>query len=219
VKLGILSDIHEDVELLTRAIERLEGRRVDRLILLGDVFETGVRIGETVDLLGRAKVTGVYGNHDYGLSVAPGDYVRERYSPEVLAYMTTLVPRLELEGCSFAHREPWLDCSEIAQIWHIEEEPFRPEQLARSFDAVPHAAIFLGHFHTWKAFEREGELDWRGGHPLFLPPDRPTMVVINGVCEGFAAVFDTSTRILEPIELYEAGTRPENRPIPALIPG
>jgi len=87
VKLGILSDIHEAVELLEVALERLALEEVDQLVVLGDVFETGPRIEETVGLLRDSGAIGVYGNHDYGLSNEPSDFVRERFSPAVLSYM------------------------------------------------------------------------------------------------------------------------------------
>jgi Calcineurin-like phosphoesterase superfamily domain len=219
VKLGIVSDIHEAVELLRRALERFEREAVDRVVLLGDVFETGPRIDETVDVLLEAGVEGVYGNHDYGLSVDPDEYIRSRFSRKVLDFMTSLRPRLEIDGCLFAHREPWLDCSILSQIWHVDEQELTPALIARSFQATPHRSIFVGHFHRWHAFGREAPLPWEGREPLALPHDGPTLVVVHAVCDGFAATFDTTSRLLAPIDLYRGTRRPETRPIPPLVSG
>ena len=41
MKLGILSDIHEANDYLTRAIDELTRRGVEQFVLLGDLFETG----------------------------------------------------------------------------------------------------------------------------------------------------------------------------------
>ncbi len=51
MRLGILADIHEDLEHLRRALAVLQDQKVDRLVLLGDIFETGGRIEETVEVL------------------------------------------------------------------------------------------------------------------------------------------------------------------------
>ena len=219
MKLGILSDIHEAVELLEVALGRLAYEEVDRLIVLGDVFETGPRMGETVRLLRESGAIGVYGNHDYGLSNEPSDFVRERFSPEVLSYMGSLLPRMEVEGCLFAHREPCLDCSEVAEIWHVDDEELASAVIERSFDAVANRSIFIGHFHRWKAFSRGRSLDWEGLAPLRFPDDGPTMVVVGAVCDGHSAVFETTRRILTPIDLYAEGRRPDHRPLPPLVSG
>lgn len=217
MKLGILSDIHEAVELLEVAIRLLDGERVDRFVVLGDVFETGARIEETTALLAGLYSVGVYGNHDYGLSADPGEYHRSRFSTAVLEYMATLRPRIELDGCLIAHREPYLDGSRMTQIWDVEEEYLTPELLTRSFEAVPNRAIFVGHFHRWFAATRSGRIDWDGSTPLVLDREDPTLVVVNGVCEGFAAIFDTETGVLRPIDLYEGSDRPADTPLPRLI--
>ena len=67
MKIGILADIHEDIDSLAAALALLEQEAVDRLIVLGDLFDTGKRIGESVALLCAAGVVGVWGNHDLGL--------------------------------------------------------------------------------------------------------------------------------------------------------
>ena len=219
MKLGILSDIHEAVELLEVALERLALEEVDQLVVLGDVFETGPRIEETIRLLRESGAVGVFGNHDYGLCNEPSDFIRERFSPAVLSYMGSLLPRMEIEGCFFAHREPWLDCSEVTEIWHVDDEELTPEIIERSFEAVPNQSIFIGHFHRWMAFSMEGPVDWEGLSPLSFPDDGPTLVVVGAVCDGHAAIFETTRRILTPIDLYTEGRRPDHRPLPPLVTG
>src|SRR4051794_23949367 len=99
MKLGILADIHEDVEGLALALERLRAEGVDRLVVLGDVIYHGRDAAETVRLLADAGAVGVWGNHDLGLCLEPVDWVRSRFAGPVLDFMQTLRPRLELEGC------------------------------------------------------------------------------------------------------------------------
>jgi hypothetical protein len=202
MKLGLLADIHEDVDLLAQALEWLGRACVDQVVTLGDLFETGPRLEATAALLAEAGAVGVWGNHDFGLCVEPSEYIRRRFAGPVLDFMGTLRPRLELRGCLFTHVEPWLDPTDIGQLWHIEEPPLTPELVARSFDAVPHRVMFLGHFHRWLATTRSGRLPWDGRSPLRLSAEQRYLVVINGVCEGHCAVYDTTTGVLIPYDLH-----------------
>jgi hypothetical protein len=217
MRLGILSDIHEAVELLGVALARLDRAGVDRLVVLGDVFETGPRLDATVALLEATGAGGVYGNHDHGLSVDPDDYIRSRFSARSLAYMGSLLPRVEIDGALFAHREPWLDCSDVFQVWHVEDVELASESIRKSFAAAPNRSIFIGHFHRWAAFGPVGRLDWEGDSPLELPDDVPTLVVVAAICDGHSAIFDTEARVLTPIDLYADQPRPDHRPLPPLV--
>lgn len=218
VKLGIVSDIHEAVELLEVALAGFDRAGVDRVVVLGDLFETGPRLDATVALLERAGAVGVYGNHDHGLCVEPSGFVRDLYSPRVLDYMATLRPRLELAGCLFAHREPWLDGRKIAEIWHVDENPLSPALLARSFAATPLRIILIGHFHRWMAMGRSGPLPWCGREPFRFAAGTPTMMIVHAVCDGYAATLDTDDGLLEPLDLYAIAclARPDCRPLPRL---
>jgi predicted phosphodiesterase len=108
MKLGLITDIHEQVEFLRIALDRFRQEQVDRVVVIGDIFETGERIEETCQMLAEAKAVGVWGNHDYGLCVDTPDDIRARF-PATVNYMTSLRPRLELDGCYFvcAHQNRW----------------------------------------------------------------------------------------------------------------
>jgi predicted phosphodiesterase len=76
MKIGILADIHESLTNLRWALDVLHEQDPDRLVVLGDVFELGHRLRETVDLLAHDGAVGVWGNHDFGLcrdNARPGD--------------------------------------------------------------------------------------------------------------------------------------------------
>jgi hypothetical protein len=55
MQLGLLADIHEQAEQLRRAVAVLRRHGADRFVVLGDVFETGKRMEETVGLLRRRR--------------------------------------------------------------------------------------------------------------------------------------------------------------------
>jgi hypothetical protein len=198
MKLGILADIHEEVERLRRAIDLLSRHKAERFVVLGDVFETGRRIEETVRLLGEVQAVGVWGNHDLGLCDRPTAAVCAKYAGPVLDYMRTLLPRLELEGCLFTHGLPCWDAADPV-VYYLGERPGTPEGLARSFAASSQPVSFVGHFHRWLAATPEGRLSWDGRMPLLLRPGQHYLVVVGAVADGWCALYDTGGRWLTPL--------------------
>jgi hypothetical protein len=202
MRLGLIADIHEHVEFLRVALNRFRRERVDRIVVLGDVFETGERIEETCRLLAEAHAVGVWGNHDFGLCDNPSDSMWAKYPASVIEYMMTLRPRLELDGCYFAHVEPWLDPEDIHDLWFVDGPPDSDGRLKQIFDAVPHRLMFAGHYHRWLLVKPDGIAEWQGECPVRLAPDR-YFVVVDSLLEGRYACFDTDTSELVPYEVFE----------------
>jgi len=198
VRLGLLADIHEQTEQLRKAVDVLQQHGAERFVVLGDVFEMGKRIEETVRLLQDVAAVGVWGNHDVGLSFDPSEKVRQRYSASVLDFMGSLQPRLEIDGCLFTHVEPWLDPHKIEDLWYFDGPPDTPEKLARSFSAVPNRVVFLGHFHRWLLATPAGLKPWRGEGPVRLDDPVQHLVVVHAVWDSNCALFDTQSNTLIP---------------------
>ncbi len=206
MRIGILADVHESVSHLRWAIDVLREQGSDRIVFLGDVFETGPRLEETIDLLAQAGAIGVWGNHDFGLCRDnPTTEDRQRYSELVLAFMGGLQPRLELDGCHFSHVEPWLNPELIEDLWYFEGFPETPAELARSFAAVPGRLIFVGHFHHWMLANPEGVQPWSGDRPVVLDAAQRYFVAVQAVCNGCCALFDTGTSELVPFDHRRGG--------------
>lgn len=201
MKLGLLADIHEAVEPLRRALAEFRREGVDQVVVLGDVCETGKRMEETCALLREAKAVGVWGNHDYGLCVEPGEEICSRFSRMVIDFMGSLRPRLEIEGCHFTHVEPWLDPHKIEDLWYYDGLPETPVKLARIFSASSHRLQFAGHFHQWLLATPDGILDWRGERPLPFGDDQRRFIIVGPLCDGHSAIVDTNTRLLRPCSL------------------
>jgi hypothetical protein len=197
MRLGLITDVHEHVDHLRLALQRLCQERADQIVLIGDVFELGDRIEETCRLLAEAGVIGVWGNHDFGLSFEPDTRVRRRYPAEVIDFMTSLRPRLELGGCYFAHIEPWLNPEDLCDLWFFDGFPNDPVRLQRIFDAVPQRVMFAGHYHRWLLARPDQITDWLGTEPVDLSSGR-AFAVIGAVCDGYSALFDTDTGTLTP---------------------
>jgi hypothetical protein len=199
MKLGILADIHEQTRELRKAIAVLQQHGAKRFVVLGDVFDMGKRLEQTVEVLQQVGAVGVWGNHDVGLCFDPDEKVCRRYSPAVLDFMGRLQPHLEIDGCLFTHVEPWLDPHKVEDLWYFDGPPDSPEKLARSFAAVPHRILFVGHFHRWLLGTPNGPLPWRGEGPVRLDSATRHFVVIHAVWDGWCALFDTQTNELTPL--------------------
>ena len=87
MKLGILADIHEHVEYLRRSLATFSEQGVDQVVVLGDVFELGERLRETIALLDESGTIGVWGNHDFGLCTDPSEEMLRKYGARVVSFM------------------------------------------------------------------------------------------------------------------------------------
>src|SRR5437016_3516617 len=106
MRIGLLADIHEDVERLNAAIARCRREGADRLLTLGDIYQDGRRFAATVELLAAADVAGVWGNHEFGICHEPDEWVERTFDAPTRAYMARLRPRLEVAGVLLGHVLP-----------------------------------------------------------------------------------------------------------------
>lgn len=199
MKIGLLADIHEEFERLDRAIAALRAEGVGRFLVLGDIFETGKRLGPTVKRLAALgdDAAGVWGNHDFGLCGDVDAEIRRRADPAVLRYFAGLLPWVEREGCWFQHIEPYLDPRSLEDLWSYGGEGVLDP--ARSFAARPHRRLFLGHVHRWELLTPEGPERWSGAAPIRLRTERRYLVAVHAVQQGWCSWYDPATDWLVPV--------------------
>jgi Calcineurin-like phosphoesterase superfamily domain len=204
MRMGLLADIHEDVQGLAAAIERCRREGVDRLLTLGDIFETGERFARAVDLLREADVDGVWGNHEFGLYAGRGDSVENLFDWRTLDYMHRLRSRVEVEGVLLSHVLPCIDPTDVSQPWYVERAPLTADAAAPSFSAYPNRRMFVGHFHQWLAVTPNGPLPWSGDQPIPFRTEERYLVVVAAVCDGWCAIYDTESDVFTPCDLRSA---------------
>ncbi|WP_254508858.1 metallophosphoesterase family protein [Anatilimnocola floriformis] len=200
MKLGLITDIHEEVDNLRAALARLKAERVDKIVMIGDVALLGEHLTETCRLLTEAHAVGVWGNHDYGLCVDPSPELQQKHPREVFEYFGKLRPSLDIDGFHFSHVEPWLNPESLFDLWYYDGPPDEHGKLWRIFNAAPHRVMFAGHFHKWLLATPEQIVDWHGERPIQLAPGR-FFCVIAAVCDGYFATFDTETSELTPLRV------------------
>src|SRR5262249_30674263 len=180
MRIGILADIHEDVEALRQSLSLLRREGVDQFVVLGDLFDAGRRVAETADLLSGAGAVGVWGNHDLGLCHEPEPQLLARYPGRVFDFLKTLGSRLEVDGCFFSHGLPPWDATDPT-AYYLADRPETSAGLAGSFAASACRVTFVGHFHRWLAATPEGINPWGGGEAVSLAPRRRYLVVVAAV--------------------------------------
>jgi predicted phosphodiesterase len=201
MRIGLLTDIHEDVEHLRAALEVLSGQGVDRIVQIGDAldaFVPGRDRGETVSLLRAAKVTGVWGNHDFCYCRDVTDELRASVDPDVLTYMAEIQPRLVLADCHFSHVDPFRNPNDVLELWYATERPETLEAAVPSFAAVSQRVSFIGHYHRWQVVSDLGPIAWHGDVPLTLDIGQRFLVTVGPLFAGHFAVYDTDTGVLVP---------------------
>ena len=201
MKLGLLADLHECLPNLEAALERLAAEPIDRLVLLGDIVETGRHIDAVVDRLENSGAIGVWGNHDMGLAIEPDEQVRSWFSAKVVDFFARLRGRLVLADCHFSHAPSFMDPADWEQPWYTGERPTEPEMIERALSAVPERVQFLGHYHTWMTATCAGPLEWSGRSPINLSQPGRYQVVVDAVLGGWCATYDTDTGWLVPLRI------------------
>lgn len=200
MKLGLITDIHEQVDNLRACLARLQSQAVDQVVMVGDVYELGHRIRPTCELLVAAKVIGVWGNHDFGLCVDPTEEMFENHGNEVISYMTSLKSRIVIDDCHFAHVEPWLNPDSLEDLWFFEGIPETAERRLQIFSAQPQRVFFAGHYHRWLHVSPERTEAWDGSTAICLKEGRH-FVVLDALVKGSFATYDTVTGWLIPHKL------------------
>jgi diadenosine tetraphosphatase ApaH/serine/threonine PP2A family protein phosphatase len=158
MRIGILSDIHSNLEALTEVLGALERFRPDRIFCLGDVVGYGASVNECCALVRKVSAATLLGNHDAAVSGRMDysfyydaarhalDWTASRIEPEHLEWLRSLPYAHRIDGVSFTHGSP------VAPEAY--EYVFAMEQ-AR--ELLPHLGAladvsFIGHSHLCKAF-------------------------------------------------------------------
>jgi len=163
VAFAVVSDVHSNIEALTRVFEDLDAQGITDLICLGDVIGYGPNPIECADLMqSRARVT-LKGNHDEALvhgayafnmrAQKAIDWTRDQLKPGFFSstavrkrweFLSNLPLRHEEYGFVFIHGSPRDPTNEYllpTEIGFGPNEKF--EEIFASFDR----ALFVGHTH------------------------------------------------------------------------
>jgi putative phosphoesterase len=146
MKVGIVSDVHNNVEALTYALAHM--RDCDLVVSLGDLV-SDYRVDPRIVRLARdASLLGIAGNHEKSILVHPGSRLRYSLSDDDLDYLRQLPPARELHvngrRLRLAHGSPWDDPTDYRCEYVREWDSQALERAACDDSDV----VLLGHTHV-----------------------------------------------------------------------
>lgn len=162
MRLAIISDIHANLEALTRAFEVIDNETVDDIVCLGDVVGYGANPVECLDLVRARCSTILLGNHDAAaidLSVAISFTLNAQLSArwtfaalpeESKAHLRTFAHTKQLGAMLLSHGSP-----AEPEEWHYVISEFDTMMAFRSFTE---RICFIGHSHIPVIFSEQGKV-------------------------------------------------------------
>lgn len=110
MRYAIISDIHSNIEALEAVFARISGLKVDEILCLGDIVGYNANPNECVDIVRRAGIRCIMGNHDSRASglEEPDNFTslakeavywtREHLTEENKAFLKNLPRELAIDG-------------------------------------------------------------------------------------------------------------------------
>jgi len=162
MRIAVISDIHSNMEALTRVLEDADRSFVDAMICLGDVIGYGPEPNEAISLIRERNIPTVMGNHELG--VAEYDYM-DRMNPiacrslkmtiqmlseESLYFITGLKPFLVSHDSRFVHGFP--PDSPTTYMFEIPNI-----KIKNIFGQYKERLCFTGHTHNPEIVEFDGD--------------------------------------------------------------
>jgi putative phosphoesterase len=146
MKIGVVSDVHNNVAALEYALDALSDCEV--LLNLGDlVFEYKVT-PKIVEIAVSAGLIGIVGNHEKAILQHPASSLRDSLAPDILAWMKALPAQRTMQAQGYelliAHGAPWDDPDDHRCHYVMEKNATAMERMR----AVAADIILLGHTHV-----------------------------------------------------------------------
>ena len=160
MRFAIISDVHSNLEALTRALELIDQESVQEIICLGDVVGYGANPNECVSLVkGRCRVV-LRGNHDAAAvdsqnaesftknARIAADWTRQQLSQENRQFLEGLPYTFSRDEILFVHSSPYQP-----ESWYY---VLSEEDLEVAFQNFTEQVCFIGHSHFPGVFSEDG---------------------------------------------------------------
>lgn len=211
MRIGILSDVHANLEALQAVFDCLEAARCDYLVCLGDVVGYGAQPNECCDLVRKTVDATILGNHDaavagrmdYSYYRAPARQALDTHarvlSRENMAWLRSLPYTHEVEDVAFCHGSP-AAIEDFEYVFVVDQVR---ELAVRMHDFKP--VTFIGHSHLCKVFTYSATVTEEVLHTRFrCEPDQNYIITAGSVGQprdydsrACCATYDTETRRFE----------------------
>lgn len=203
MKVGVVSDVHNNVEALTYALDHL--RDCDLLLGLGDLVSDYCVDPRILRLVSDCGLVSIAGNHEKSILLHPGSQIRPTLSSDTLDFLSGLPAcreiALDARQVHVAHGAPWDDPTDYRCVYVIERDRVALGRVATTTQAD---VVLLGHTHHAMAVRVQNTLVLNPGS-CGEPRDtarRLTFAKLDGA-SGVASVFIVKPG-LEPAPLLQA---------------
>lgn len=200
MRIGILADSHGRVDALVKGIEALRGRKVDKLLHLGDMTDTlrPETVDESIGALIENDIDGVLGNHEYSFVTHHFKRYPERFSESAMEYMRSLPYMLEISGVCFTHFSP--EGGVHGLYAPTDEASYKTTLLDSRWPT-----LINGHSHDPRIYCRlDGAFEnvkFDADAPFKLRPGARYILTCGALEDRWCAVFDVDGRVFEVVSL------------------
>ena len=152
MRIAIISDIHANLEALTKALKVIDEENPDEIVCLGDVVGYGPDPNECINLVRDRSEVILMGNHDFAVTHTEATenfnpvakeavfWTREQISEDNLKFLSSRPYTHKLDDIYFVHSTP-LEPEE----WHY---VFTWNDALIQFDHFDEKVCFIGHSHV-----------------------------------------------------------------------
>ncbi len=185
MRIGIISDIHANMEALTASLETLEREGVDTYYCLGDIVGYGAEPSECMAIVRERCSLVIAGNHDWA---AIGKTSIEYFN--TYAKQATLWTRDQLSGDDRRWLESLGLVEKIGDMTIVHSTLYAPElfdYIQTSYDAylslqlLDGKVCFLGHSHVPITFFQEEMISYTLSGEILIPNGVKALVNVGSV--------------------------------------
>lgn len=162
MKIGLISDIHGNLQALTKVLDELHSRHIDLILCAGDLVCYGAHPNRVIDTLVAAGITSVTGNYDtavgWELPTASSKPSSTLTEPVKQAALEWTQHRITAHNRRYLRSLPWSMRYRLGEVticvlhaglqqldeWYPKEDAEKMHQLA---DAVDADVLVIGHTH------------------------------------------------------------------------
>jgi len=156
MKFAVISDIHGNLEGLTKAFEIIDARNVDQVYCLGDIIGYGANPNECISMLRARDVASIIGNHDQAVIDAAKagtfndfarkavDWTARQLTSDNVDFLSHLPYTIVAHDCTFVHASP-----DKPEEWNYILSVYEAQEHFRFFST---SICWFGHSHRSGVF-------------------------------------------------------------------
>ena len=162
MRIAIISDIHSNLEALTKSMETIDEQSIDKIVCLGDIIGYGANPNECIELVRQRCSTVIKGNHEDAVeNISMTEYftddaraaifwTRKHLTETNFDYLHTLPLSHNADSLLFVHASP---CNPSEWSYILDNA-----DASDAFRCFSERVCFIGHTHIPAIFSPSGQV-------------------------------------------------------------